>query len=190
MIIMPERLQELMDELKVANAETYYHSIHVKAYVMAMMKKMTADGVLSYTKIEREAILKGALLHDIGKLFVKNVILTKDSRLTDEEKMNMTEHPRLGFEAVASSLTELEYDIVQNICLYHHERIDGNGYEGKTELPAYVQIVSACDVYDALTTDRIYRDALEPSAAISMIQNGDCGTFDPEIIKYLWEIID
>lgn len=190
MIIMPERLQELMDELKISNSETFYHSLHVKSYVMAMMKHMNNDGILPYTKSEREVILKGALLHDIGKLYVKNVILTKDSRLTDEEKDCMTEHTRLGFEAVESSLTEEEYDIVKNICLYHHERIDGKGYNGKTDLPLYVQIVSLCDSYDALTSDRIYRDALEPEKAISIIQNGDCGVFDEEITKYLWKIVE
>ena len=190
MIIMPERLQELMDELKTTNAETFYHSLHVKSYVLAIMKHLGNDGVVSYTKSELDAILKGALLHDIGKLFVKNVILTKDSGLTDEEKECMTEHTRLGFEAVESCLTDEEYDIVKNICLYHHERIDGKGYEGKTDLPTYVQIVSACDVYDALTTDRIYRDALEPDKAISLIQNGECGVFDDKIIKYLWKIVE
>jgi putative two-component system response regulator len=77
---------------------------------------------------------------------------------------------------------------VKNICLYHHERIDGKGYEGKTDLPMYLQIISLCDVYDALTTDRIYRQALSHERALSMIQNGDCGTFAPEIVKYLKEI--
>ncbi len=190
MIIMPERLQELMDELKISNAETFYHSIRVKSYVMKMMKHMTDDGILPYTQSEKEAILKGALLHDIGKLYVKNVILTKDSRLTDEEKGCITEHTRLGFEAVESSLTDEEHDIVKNICLYHHERIDGKGYEGKTDLALYVQIVSICDSYDALTSDRIYRDALESEMAVSLIKNGDCGTFDETIIKYLPEIIE
>lgn len=188
MIIMPERLQELMDELKAANAESFYHSLHVKAHALAIMKKMSRDGVISYTKSETKAILKGALLHDIGKLFVKNVVLTKDTKLTSEEKKHMTEHTHLGFEAVESSLTDEEYDIVKNICLYHHERIDGKGYEGKTDLPMYVQIISACDVYDALTTDRTYRKALSHERALSMIQNGDCGTFAPEIVKYLKEI--
>lgn len=190
MIIMPEKLQQLMDELKETNAETFYHSIHVKSYTLNMMKSMTKDGIISYSKSETDAILKGALLHDIGKLFVKNSVLTKDSKLTDEERVHITEHTRLGFEAVEKFLTDEEYDIVKNICLYHHERIDGNGYGGKTDLPMYVQIVSVCDAYDALTTDRVYRDALRPEKAISIIQNGDCGNFNAEVLKYLWEIVE
>lgn len=190
MIIMPERLQELMDELKETNAESFYHSLHVKSYVLAMMKHMSNDGIISYTQSEKEAILKGALLHDIGKLFVKNSILTKDSNLTNEEKEYMTEHTRLGFEAVKSSLSEEEYDIVKNICLYHHERIDGKGYEGMNDLPMYLQIVSACDVYDALTTHRIYREALEPMKALDLIKSGACGKFDEKIIEYLFKIVD
>ena len=185
MIIMPERLQELMDELKIANAETYYHAIHVKGYVYKMIRLLNTEGVTSYDKSEIDAICKGSLLHDIGKLYVKNYILTKDTGLTEEERERMTEHTRLGFEAVESSLTEVEHDIVKNICLYHHERFDGKGYEGKTEFPLYVQVVALCDVFDALTTERIYREALDYDKAISMIENGDCGVFDAKLIEYL-----
>ena len=109
--------------------------------------------------------------------------------LTDKEKEFMTEHTRLGFEAVESSLTEEEYDFVKNICLYHHERIDGKGYEGIADLPLYVQIVSICDAYDALTSDRVYRDAMEPEKAIALIENGDCGCFDERIVEYLWKLV-
>lgn len=185
MIIMPERLQELMDELKIANAETYYHSIHVKTLACRMIKLMNEDGITSYTKEEIAHICKGAILHDVGKLYVKNVILTKDSRLTEDEMKCITEHTRLGFEAVESSLTESEHEIIKNICLYHHERVDGAGYEGMVELPLYVQIVSACDVFDALNSNRIYRDAIERDEAIRIIESGGCGTFDKVILKYL-----
>ena len=75
MIIMPERLQELMDELKATNAETFYHSLHVKSYVLAMMKHMNNDGILPYTKSEREVILKGALLHDMSTAKIIPVVM-------------------------------------------------------------------------------------------------------------------
>ena len=86
MIVMQDKLQEIIDELKVTNAETFYHSIHVKSYVYKMLKCMNASGDTSYSQQEIEFICKGAILHDIGKLYVKNYILTKDSFLTDEEK--------------------------------------------------------------------------------------------------------
>lgn len=190
MIIMPKRLQELMDELKISNAETYYHSIHVKGYVYNMIKNMNLSGFTAYSKSEIDAICKGALLHDVGKLYVKNLILTKDTHLTDEEKKRMTEHTKFGFEAVKSCLTEEEYEIIKNICLYHHERCDGKGYEGKKDLPIYVHAVAICDAFDALTTERIYRTALDSDKAIAMIENGDCGAFDSEIVKYLKQITE
>ena len=190
MIIMPERLQELMDELKESSHETYYHSIHVKTYVYKMIKNTNNEGLTDYSTDDIEAICKGALLHDIGKLYVRNYVLTKDTRLTDLEKETLTDHTRLGFEAVESSLTEFEYDFVRNICLYHHERCDGSGYEKKTDLPMYVNIVAICDVYDALTSNRVYRDALEREKALELIESGACGAFSEELIEHLKRIAD
>ena len=185
MIIMPERLQELMDELKLSSSETYYHSIHVKGYVCKIIRQTNADGVTGYSKSEIDAIGKGALLHDVGKLYVRNYVLTKDSSLTERERNVITEHTRLGFEAVESSLSADEYEIVKNICLYHHERYDGSGYEAKTDLPVYVSIVALCDVFDALTTNRVYRDAVDVKTAVNMIKDGQCGAFPQEILKYI-----
>ena len=190
MIIMPEKLQELMDELKESSPETYYHSIHVKTYVYKMIKNTNEEGLTDYSADDVEAICKGALLHDIGKLYVRNYVLTKDTRLTDLEKEALTDHTKLGFEAVQSSLTQFEYDFVSNICMYHHERCDGSGYEKKTDLPMYVNIVAICDVYDALTSNRVYRDALEKEEALEMIERGDCGVFSKELIEHLKRIAD
>lgn len=190
MIIMPERLQELMDELKDTSPETYYHSIHVKNYVYKMIKKTNQDGLTDYSAEEIEVICKGALLHDIGKLYVRNYVLTKDTRLTELEREAITDHTKLGFNAVESSLTQLEYDIVRNICIYHHERIDGKGYEKKTDLPMYVNIVAICDVYDALTSNRVYRDAMSKEEALELIEKGECGEFREELIKIIKRIAD
>ena len=190
MIIMPERLQELMDELKLSSPETYYHAIHVKSYTYKFIKATNADGITNYNKEEIDAICKGALLHDIGKLYVKNYVLTKLSSLTPQEKEMITEHTKLGYEAVESSLTGIECEIVKNICLYHHERYDGTGYGGKTDIPMYVTIVALCDVYDALTTNRVYRDALDSDIALEIIKDGKCGAFPEELFKYFDYIID
>ena len=190
MIIMPERLQELMDELKITSSETYYHSIHVKSYVCKMIKLTNESKITEYTDKEIEAICKGALLHDIGKMYIKNAVLTKPSGLTNDERECIINHTRLSFEAVESSLTEFEYDIIKNICLYHHERCDGLGYNNIYDLPMYVQIVSLCDVFDALTTTRVYREAVDDDEAISMIEDGQCGTFSKEILKFLPYIVE
>ena len=187
-IIMPEELRELMDELKISSAETYYHCIHVKNLVCNMIRLMNSEGFTSYTTHEINCICKGAILHDIGKLYIRNAILTKESRLTEEEMECMTDHPRLGFEAVERYLAKDEYEIIKNICLYHHERIDGEGYEGIEELPLYVEVVAICDAYDALVSDRVYRDALDPDTALSFIETGKCGAFNAETVAYLKKI--
>lgn len=188
MIVMTEKLQEIVDELKITNAETYYHSLHVKTLVFKMIKFMNREGITSYTPEEIDYICKGAILHDVGKLGVENVVLTKDSSLTPAEKIDMLNHTSMGFEMIRDELSKAEYDIIKNICLYHHERIDGKGYEGKINLPTYVQIVSICDVFDALHTDRVYRKGLSYSETMRIIKDGGSGQFDKNIIECLEKV--
>lgn len=188
MIVMTEKLQKIMDELKVSNAETYYHCLHVKALTFKMIKAMNSEKSTGYTPEEIDSICKGAILHDIGKLDVKNAVLTKDSSLTPEEKNDMSCHTKTGFEMIQDELTETEYDIIKNICLYHHERTDGKGYEGKSDLPVYVQLVSICDVFDALRTDRVYRKKLSYDETMRIIKEGGSGHFDENIIAYLEKV--
>lgn len=188
MIVMTEKLQAILDELKITNAETYYHSLHVKSLVFKMIKFMNSEKITNYTPDEIDYICKGAILHDIGKLCVKNVVLTKDSSLTPEEKSAMENHTITGFEMIQSELNETEFDIIKNICLYHHERIDGKGYAGKNNLPVYVQIVSICDVFDALRTDRVYRKGLSYSETMQIIKDGASGYFDENMIKCLEKV--
>lgn len=185
MIEMTEKLQEILQELKTSHAETYYHSLRVKTLVAKMLKQMNRDNAAAYTPQEIAYICKGALLHDVGKLHVKNVILTKDASLTPEEKTSMSRHTEAGFFMIQGELCGGEFEMVKNICLYHHERIDGNGYMGRKDLPVYVQAVAVCDVFDALYTDRIYRKGLSYQDAMQVIKNGGCGLFDQCIIAYL-----
>lgn len=188
MIVMTEKLQSVVDELKITNAETYYHSLHVKTLVFKMIKFMNSEKITNYTPEEIDYICKGAILHDIGKLGVKNVVLTKDSSLTPAEKNDMSYHTTTGFEIIQDELSEAEYDIIKNICLYHHERTDGKGYEGKSRLPIYVQIVSICDVFDALRTDRVYRKGLSYSETMRIIKDGGSGHFDETMIECLEKV--
>lgn len=188
MIVMTQKLQEIMDELKISNADTYYHSIRVKALVFKMLKWMNKEEKTEYTPEEIDYICKGAILHDVGKLCVKNAVLTKDSGLTQEEMSNMTLHTKLGFELIEDELTQAEYDIIKTICLYHHERLDGGGYEGKRELPVYAQIVSICDVFDALRTERIYRKGFSYEKTMEIIKEGGSGYFNKDIIQYLEKV--
>ncbi len=188
MITMSPKLDSMFKEMKVANAETFFHSLRVKNLTAHMIERTNHDGVTSYTPAEVDAICKGALLHDIGKLFVKNFILTKETYLTPEEKALIREHAVLGKEAVKDELGREEYEIVTNICLLHHERIDGSGYMGKVEIPFYVQIAAICDVFDALYSDRVYREGFTAEKSMQLIREGACGAFDEKLISYMQRI--
>ncbi|MBQ7902042.1 MAG: HD domain-containing protein [Clostridia bacterium] len=185
MIVLSAKIKELMDELKKNNYETYFHCLRVKKIVNKMILKLNEDGITYYTLDEIDYICKGAFLHDIGKLYVRNFVLTKEGSLDTLETDEIHKHPEAGYEAIESELNEDERDIVRNICLYHHERIDGNGYNKLKDVPVYVQLVSIADVFEALTADRPYHDSVSDEKALEMIKEGECGKFDPRIFEYL-----
>ena len=185
MIEMTKKLKDLMNELKKNHAETFYHCLHVKNLTYKILCQTNLAGVTAFGDDEICHICKGALLHDIGKLFIKNATLTKSSALQASEMDDMKLHARLGAEAVEGELTGYEREIVSNVCRYHHERIDGSGYEGENDVPIYVQAVSICDVFDALHSDRIYRDGLPPEKIFDMIRMDKCGRFDETLLNCL-----
>lgn len=189
MIEFTYKIKNLMDELKKNNQEIYYHCLRVKKIVNTMILMLNNDGITFYTPDEVDYICKGAFLHDIGKLYVSNYVLTKEGSLDAMEIDEIHKHPKVGYDAIESELNDDERDIVRNICIYHHERIDGNGYHGIKDIPVYVQIVSIADVYEALTADRPYHDSVSCEKALEMIQEGACGKFDPRIVDYLKRVM-
>ena len=190
MIKMSKKLDVLMKELKKTNAETFFHSLRTKKYTCELIYVLNNTGKCSYSQSEIDTICKGAMLHDVGKLKVKNVILTKEDILTDEEKQVIHMHADFSCDIVKDELQEDEHDIICDICRYHHERIDGSGYNSMTDLPLYVQIVSICDVFDALNSDRIYRKGMSVEKAMALIKEGKCGKFDEELINGLQIVVD
>ena len=125
-------------------------------------------------------ITTASALHDIGKMGINENILNKPGRLTKEEFEEMKKHTLIG----ASMLKSLELyqdeklvQIAYQICRWHHERYDGKGYpdglKGE-EIPIAAQVVSIADVYDALTSERVYKSAYTQEKAIEMILNGEC----------------
>ncbi len=188
MIKMTDGLRNLMEELRINSAETYYHCINVKELTSKMIRKMNSEGYTSYSPEQVAQICKGALLHDIGKLGIRNFILTKAGPLTPEEKQNIKSHAKYGYEMIKDELDDDEREIVKNICRYHHERIDGSGYEHITDIPLYVQVVSICDVFAALYFDRIYRHGVNCDEALQMIEHGDSGKFGDDVLDYLKKV--
>ena len=125
---------------------------------------------------------RGAYLHDIGKITVPDAILQKDGRLTAEEAALMRRHPEAG-ERICRNLRTLQP--VLPIIRHHHERLDGTGYPDGLrghEIPLHARILQVVDIYDALTTERPYKEALDPARALeTMREEVERGWWDPEI---------
>lgn len=141
------------------------------------------------TREQMETIVKASALHDIGKIAIPDHILLKPGRLTDEERAIMQTHTTKGCDILAKleNVQDTEqYKAAYEIARYHHERYDGKGYpdglEGD-EIPLSAQLVSVVDVYDALVSKRVYKKAFEKDEAYRMIMAGECGIFNPKILK-------
>ena len=143
-----------------------------------------------YIPSKASQIRIAATLHDIGKQKIPESILNKPSKLTPEEFEIIKTHTILG----AKMLKNIQGDLGQfsrNICLYHHEWFDGNGYWGKklNDLPLYISFVAISDVFSALISKRIYKDAWPPSEAIEYIQNKAGTQFSPELVNTFISLI-
>ena len=136
----------------------------------------------------------GASLHDIGQISIPDTLLMHKGPLSDTERNRYQEHCQVGASIINQMagiyhLTEHERSILHNICLYHHERYDGNGYPCHLkcdEIPIYAQIVSIAEVYDSLTAQN-YSEPRTHEEAIRMIRSGGCGVFNPKIIQCMEE---
>ena len=139
-------------------------------------------------------ISMASALHDIGKISIDESILNKPGRLTDEEFEIMKTHSMIGAKMLSEATPYKDDKLVQTayeICRWHHERYDGSGYPDGLkgdEIPISAQIVSMADVYDALTSERVYKKALPHETAIRMIVDGKCGAFNPLLLECLQEV--
>ncbi len=189
MISITEEQKELLSNFKNYVPETYYHCLRVKNMVCKLVHTAREKGIMHFSCDEMAVICKGAMLHDIGKINIDNKILTSAERLTNEEKELIKGHARVGAELIEKYLSDEERDVIVNICLNHHERVDGSGYNGQTEIDEYVQVISVCDVYDALVSDRVYREGYDTLTAVKMIECGECGVFPEWIVECLKEVV-
>lgn len=141
------------------------------------------------TSEDVDEIVRAAALHDIGKIGIRDEILLKPGRLTPEEFEIMKTHTTIGCEILSSfrkNYSDKFYGYCYDICRSHHERWDGNGYPDHLagdQIPIAAQIVSIVDVYDALVSERVYKDAYSNSIAYKMILDGECGQFPPDVLE-------
>ena len=136
-------------------------------------------------------IVCASALHDVGMIAVPESILNKPGRLSNEEFEIMKRHTIYGaqvIERISAAGGERFFSYCRDICLCHHERWDGNGYPGGVpgdEIPIWAQVVALADVYEALTSERVYKPPFSHEQALSMISNGDCGAFNPKLLATL-----
>ncbi|MFH1741587.1 MAG: HD-GYP domain-containing protein [bacterium] len=154
---------------------TYTHSVNVCIFSVALAEKIFhGEG-----KEKLERLGSGFLLHDIGKRKIPLEIINKDGRLTREEWETMCQHPQIGYEILKETGHLTEESAI--IALQHHERYDGRGYpktlEGD-EIHIYAKICCIADVFDALTTERSYRNASSSFEALQIMQDEMLGNFD------------
>lgn len=188
-----ENMVELLGMVvEYRHSESGQHVHRVKAYTELLCKCLQEDyPEYKLTDSQIERIGSASVLHDLGKIAIPDNILLKPGRLTEDEFNQMKQHTVLGDELVGQVKGAWDEDFaktVHEICRHHHERYDGRGYpdglKGE-DIPIAAQAVSVADVYDALVTDRVYKAAYTPDEAYNMIQNGECGTLSPKLLKCL-----
>ncbi len=142
---------------------------------------------LGFGTARTELIRLAATLHDVGKIAVPDAILTKPGPLTADERAVMQDHVLLGYEMLGDS-DDPVLALAATIALTHHERVDGAGYPRGLvgeQIPIEGRIAAVADVYDALTSARVYRGALHPRAAFAVMQEGRGTQFDPRVLDAL-----
>ena len=185
----------LSNVLGFRNSESSEHILHIKTATEMMLRQLIKiTDVYHLTEADIALITTASSLHDIGKIYIPEEILNKPGRLTDEEFKIMKTHSELGADIIQDMHLPQEKPLVHTvweICRWHHERWDGKGYpdglKGE-EIPISAHVVSIADVYDALTSERCYKKAFDHDTAIKMILDGQCGQFNPILLKCLKEL--
>ena len=163
--------------LKTQDDYTYMHSVAVCALMVALGRELNLDEAQC-----REAGMAG-LLHDLGKAAMPLDVLNKPGKLTDDEFRVMRLHPVRGHEMLAEGRGVGEG--VLDVCLRHHEKIDGSGYPGKLvgeQISTLARMGAVCDVYDAITSNRPYKQGWDPAESIARMASWT-GHFDPVFFK-------
>ena len=174
------------------NGESGLHVLHIRTLTEMLLKHLTQKtDRYSFSRVELSQIAMASALHDIGKISIASEILNKPGRLTPEEFAIMKTHSQIGAEMLHNlpiHQNEPLVNIAYEICRWHHERYDGKGYPdgiSGDDIPISAQIVALADVYDALTSERVYKKAIPHEKAVQMILNGECGAFNPLLLECL-----
>lgn len=187
--LMRSMIEVLASVIEFRDCESGEHVKRVSYLTGALMKEVS-DAYEEYRlpESEIEKIATSAILHDIGKISTPDQILNKPGRLTSEEFEIMKQHTVKGCEILRKIPDIMDagvYSYAYDICRHHHEKWDGRGYPdgiSGDDISIWAQVVSLVDVFDALTSERVYKKSFDKETALSMIHNGECGAFNPKIL--------
>ncbi|MDQ2944103.1 MAG: HD-GYP domain-containing protein [Candidatus Dormibacteraeota bacterium] len=167
-----------------ATAET--RDLHTKRHTERVANAALHLGKrLGLQESDLVALYRGGLMHDIGKIGVPDAILLKPGPLNAEEERQMREHPIIG-EAIVRTLPSAADTLA--IIRHHHERFDGGGYPdglAGQKIPLLARIVSVCDAYDAMASDRPYRGRCDSEEAIETLMRGAGHQWDRELVSIM-----
>lgn len=174
------------------NGESGLHVLHIRIITEILLKQLSSTcKQYDLTPARIAMITNASALHDIGKISISEDILNKPGKLTTEEFAIMKTHSSIGSEMLESLTYYRSEELIQvahDICRWHHERYDGGGYPDQLkgdDIPIAAQVVALADVYDALTSKRVYKPAVSHQQALKMIFDGECGTFNPVLLDAL-----
>ncbi len=190
-------IETLATAIEFRDCESGEHVKRICGLTRVLMNKVS-DTYPQYRlpNSQIEKIVTASILHDVGKISIPDAILNKPGRLTDDEFEVMKKHTLKGCELlqnIPNSMDEDIYNYSYDICRHHHERWDGRGYPdglAGDQISIWAQVVAVADVYDALTSERVYKKAFTHEKAIDMIVRGECGTFNPKLIKSFQEVMN
>lgn len=179
-----EKALNLLASTKVYENHVYNHSLNVAIYAC----QLAIENGLPIKNIEEIGL--GAMLHDLGKLYISKDILNKPGKLTDEEYEEIKKHCQLGFD-VLKKIHEIPLSVA-HCAFQHHERIDGKGYPRglkDAEIHKYAKILSVADVFDALTSQRSYRKPMLPHKALEVLYSGSGTQFESKQVQLFRDCI-
>ncbi|MGN0038725.1 MAG: HD domain-containing phosphohydrolase [Coriobacteriales bacterium] len=185
----------LTNIMEYRDCDTAGHVERVQGFATALAQELVdKHPSFGLTQADVAPLGRAAALHDIGKIAIPDSILFKPGMLTPDEMAVMKTHTLCGYQLISTSLSDRSDSFARfalEVVASHHERWDGTGYpdglSGST-IPVSAQITALADVYDALTSDRPYKQAISPSVAIDMIVAGECGTFSPVMLELFKEV--
>lgn len=191
---MVETLATLIEFRDCESGEHVKRICGLTNILMTAVSEMYPEYSLPAAEIDK--IVRASMLHDVGKIAIPDNILQKPGRLTKEEFEIMKQHTVKGSEILETIPNIMDNDIYEysyDIARHHHERWDGRGYPDGLkgdEISIWSQVVAVADVYDALTSPRVYKAAFSHEKAVEMIYNNECGVFNPKVLEAFGKTID